>query len=196
MHYQPIESFLFEEEALFLEKKLQQLPWRQVKYFTPARGYVKTPRLSWVAGFHTDNFYELTLSSGQKVTPNPFPSWIYPLKNLVEEKLQFSFNYCLFQLYRDGNDSIAYHSDDEDFVDKTIAILTIGSQRPFILKNKQTGVKESFALKSGDLFVMTDCQKTHLHSLPKIKQDTPPRYSLSFRRVLSEKGSKNYYKFN
>ena len=79
----------------------------------------------------------------------------------------------------------------------TIASITVGDQRLFCLKNKETKQVESFDLGHGDLFVMTgNCQRDYLHSVPKTSEQKLPRYSLTFRKALNEYGSSNYYTYN
>ena len=194
-HYEFYPNFLYKEEADKLLDYLEnQVPWGQVKYFKPERGYVVTPRLTWVAGFHSKNIYPLG-----NIIPNDIPDFLLPLKDLVEDYLKTEFNFILFSKYRDENDSITYHSDDEKFLGKNpiIASLTLGSSRPFILKNKQTKDSQIFDLSHGDLFVMKEnCQKDFFHAVPKQKNECLPRYSLTFRKALNEYGSNNYYTYN
>jgi len=194
-HYEYYQDFLYLEESNKLLEYLEtEIPWTQVKYFKPERGYVITPRLSWVSGFHQEELYKI-----DGIDPNPIPDFILPLKHLVEDYLKTSFNYILYSKYRDQNDSITYHSDDENFLGKnpTIASLTLGCKRPFVLKNKTTKESASFDLSHGDLFVMkNNCRKDYFHAVPKQKKPTGVRYSLTFRKALNERGSKNYYKYN
>jgi alkylated DNA repair dioxygenase AlkB len=194
-HYEFYKNFLYENEANKLLSFLEQeIPWGQVKYFKPERGYVVTPRLTWVAGFHTENLYSLP-----KTSPNPIPEFLIPLKGLLEDYLQTNFNFVLFSKYRDENDSISYHGDDERFLGKNpiIASLTLGKSRPFVLKNKKTKESEIFNLSHGDLFVMKEnCQKDFFHALPKQNTPCSTRYSITFRKALNEYGSNNYYTYN
>jgi len=194
-HYNYVKNFLYKEEADALLEFLEtKVPWGQVRYFKPERGYVVTPRLTWVAGFHSNTLHPL-----EACVPNPIPEFLNPLKDLVEEYLQTSFNFILFSKYRDQNDSITYHSDDEKFLGKspTIASLTLGNPRPFILKNKKTKQIDSFDLSHGDLFVMkNNCQSDFFHAVPKQKESCLPRYSMTFRKALNEYGSNNYYTYN
>jgi len=196
-HYQHKPSFITKEESDWLYAKLlKDVPWRQVKYYKPERGLVVTPRLTWCCGFHQDEYYDIRLP--QLVSPQEIPRWLQPLKSLVESELSTSFNFILFSYYRDGQDSIAFHSDDERFLgeEPTIASITVGAPRPFILKEKATKVSQTFSLDHGDLFVMQrNCQSDYLHSVPKMTKALP-RISLTFRKALSEAGSKNYYKYN
>ena len=194
-HYELHKDFLYKNEADKLLDFLEnQISWGQVKYFKPQRGYVITPRLTWVAGFHSDNLYPLP-----KHNPNPIPEFLLPLKDLVEDFLNTKFNFILFSKYRNENDSITYHSDDESFLGKnpTIASLTLGDSRPFVLKNKKNKESTSFDLSHGDLFVMkNNCQKDFFHALPKQKTPCGIRYSMTFRKAINEYGSNNYYTYN
>jgi alkylated DNA repair dioxygenase AlkB len=197
MHYQHITDFLYKEEADKLEKYLEkEIPWQVVRYYKPERGYVVTPRETWVAGFHQNKFYPLY---NNDYDPNPIPNFLVPLKELVEEELKTNFNFMLFTKYRNEQDSITFHSDDEKFLgpNPTIASITIGFTRDFLLKEKSTGNIESFNLQHGDLFVMqNNCQSDYQHAIKKQKHRCYPRYSITFRKALNEAGSKNYYKYN
>jgi len=196
IHYLHETEFLFKQESDYLLDYLKnEIPWRQIKYYKPERGYVITPRLTWVAGFHQDTHFKLK----NGVLPNAIPDPLLPLKNLVEQHTGVIYNFILFAQYRDGQDSITYHSDDEMFLGSspTIASITVGEERLFCLKHKETKQVESFNLKHGDLFVMkANCQRDYLHSVPKTTQQKAPRFSLTFRKALNEYGSSNYYTYN
>lgn len=198
-HYLHIPNFLNKKEADYLYERLyKETPWTQVKYYKPERGYIITPRLTWVAGFHQKELYPITVDSNI-YNPNEIPQWLVELKDVVEDYLKTTYNYILFAQYRHENDSITYHSDDERFLgyNPNIASITVGQSRPFCLKNKHTKEVQSFDLNHGDLFLMrNNCQKDYMHSVPKQKQSLQPRISITFRKALNESGSKNYYKYN
>ena len=194
-HYQYHPQFLYKKEADYLLNFLEtEIPWRQVRYFKPERGYVQTPRETWCAGFHNNLYYPVN-----NIKPSPIPDKLVELKLLVQDFLKQEFNFMLFAKYRHGKDSIAYHSDDEMFLGRnpTIPSLTLGATRPFCLKNKVTKELNSWNLSHGDLFVMqNNCQKDFQHSVPKIDNFNEIRYSITFRRALNERGSYNYYTYN
>jgi alkylated DNA repair dioxygenase AlkB len=198
MHYQHITPFLTKQEADYLYSRLlKEIPWTQVKYYKPERGYIITPRLTWVAGFHQKKLYPLDYHGGY--IPNEIPPWLCELKDVIEEYLNQKYNFILFSWYRDENDFIAYHSDNENFLgyNPNIASISVGGNRPFCLKNKITNQIQSFNLNHGDLFVMqNNCQRDYLHSIPKQSYKCTPRLSLTFRNALNETGSKNYYHYN
>ncbi len=194
-YYQHHKQFLYIEEANILKNYLEKnIPWKQVIYSKKNRGNITTPRLTWVAGSHNQNIYKK-----RKFTSNKIPAFLLPLKTLIEDFLNTEFNFMLFSKYRNEKDSITYHSDDERFLGTSpvIASLTIGVTRPFVLKNKHTKNSQFFNLNHGDLFVMqNNCQKDFLHAVPKLKYPLGVRYSITFRKVLNELGTKNYYKYN
>lgn len=196
-HYELHKGFLLQQEINYLHTRLnKEIPWTQVRYYKPERGYVITPRLTWACGFHQKTIYPLMKGM---ITPNPIPEWLLPLKSLVEDTCGQSFNFMLFSKYRDEKDSITFHSDDERFLGfkPKIASLSLGATRPFILKNKITKQKQIFLLETGDLFLMkNNCQRDYLHSVPKQKDSIAERISITFRKALNEYGSCNYYMYN
>ena len=88
-------------------------------------------------------------------------------------------------LYRDGDDSVAWHGDRvaRDRVQSTIAIVSVGGHRPFRLRPRSGGGGNTVELRlgGGDLLVMGgSCQRTWYHCVPKVRQ-APPRISVTFR---------------
>jgi alkylated DNA repair dioxygenase AlkB len=86
-------------------------------------------------------------------------------------------------LYRDGDDSVAWHGDRvaRDRVQSTIAIVSVGGHRPFRLRPRTGGHTIELGLGGGDLLVMGGaCQRTWYHCVPKVRQ-APPRISITFR---------------
>jgi alkylated DNA repair dioxygenase AlkB len=198
-HYQHVSTFLSQKESDYLLERLnQEVPWTQVKYYKPERGYVITPRLTWVAGFHQETLYPLDIK-GRTYVPNLVPSWLVELQSAIENHLNVKYNYLLFSLYRDEQDSIAYHSDNETFLgyNPNIASITVGAPRVFKLRHNHTKEVQPFDLAHGDLFVMkNDCQRNYMHTIPKQSVKVKPRISITFRKALNESASKNYYKYN
>ncbi|MGZ4785810.1 MAG: alpha-ketoglutarate-dependent dioxygenase AlkB family protein [Acidimicrobiales bacterium] len=89
-------------------------------------------------------------------------------------------------LYRDGNDSVAWHGDRvaRDRARATIAIVSLGEPRPFRLRPKGGGASIGYAAGNGDLLVMGgSCQRTWQHSVPKVHR-AGPRISVTFRHEL------------
>jgi alkylated DNA repair dioxygenase AlkB len=88
-------------------------------------------------------------------------------------------------LYRDGNDSVAWHGDKfgrSNTEDTMIAIVSLGATRVFALRPKGGGKSLRIAHHHGDLLVMGgSCQRTWEHSIPKTTRPVGPRISIQFR---------------
>ena len=106
------------------------------------------------------------------------------------------YNMCLINFYRDGNDYIGFHADDEKQLvpNAPIYSISLGAIRKFRLKMKSNMLNDNYAtgtcgeddiefnLTSGSLIVMGGmCQKTHKHCVPKQKKVTEMRINLTFR---------------
>lgn len=94
------------------------------------------------------------------------------------------FNSCLANLYRDGSDSMGFHSDDEPELgpQPTIASVSLGSRRRFVLRHRVTRERWTWDLGEGDLLVMRDeSQRDYAHAVPKTTRQVGPRMNLTFR---------------
>lgn len=121
----------------------------------------------------------------------PMPDFIDYVKKVLEklcsEKLnkKVLFNSVLLNLYRNGSDSISFHSDDERELDEeaVIASVSLGATRKFIFKNKEDGKqKEEYLLTDGHCLVMYgNTQKYWLHGIPKEPEVQQERINLTFR---------------
>ena len=99
-----------------------------------------------------------------------------------------NFDSIGFNLYRDGRDSVAWHADRERFAheDPTVAIVSVGSPRPFQLRPRGGGPSQSFLVGHGDLLVMGGaCQHDWEHCVPKVAHAHGPRLSIMFRHDLA-----------
>jgi alkylated DNA repair dioxygenase AlkB len=88
-------------------------------------------------------------------------------------------------LYRDGRDSVAWHGDKIGrgrTQDTMVAILSLGTPRPLLLRPAGGGTARRYDVGHGDLLVMGgSCQRTWQHSIPKSARPTGPRISVQFR---------------
>ncbi|OXN15733.1 hypothetical protein CDV57_09413, partial [Aspergillus fumigatus] len=117
------------------------------------------------------------------------------------------YNFCLVNYYASGDDSIAYHSDDERFLgpNPCIASLSLGAKRDFLMKHKTAeGVAAApvkLALADGDMVIMRgETQSNWLHSIPKRRgsrgEARQGRINITFRRAVVPAGTENYYRYN
>ncbi|GAA4350079.1 alpha-ketoglutarate-dependent dioxygenase AlkB family protein [Kangiella taiwanensis] len=144
----------------------------------------KVPRLvAWYGDSDADYRY-----SGKLHKPLP---WIQPLLELrqrIEIVVGSDFNSVLCNLYRDGQDSMGWHADDEKELgaEPVIASLSLGQPRAFHLKHKTNPkLRHKMTLTSGSLLVMKGATQQHwLHQVPKEANITQPRINLTFRNVI------------
>jgi len=104
-------------------------------------------------------------------------------RQVLTEHYGKDFDSIGFNLYRDGSDSVAWHSDRERFhlEDPTVVIVSTGQPRTFHVRPRGGGHSRSWQLGQGDLFVMGgSCQHFWQHSVPKVAS-AGPRLSIMFR---------------
>jgi alkylated DNA repair dioxygenase AlkB len=144
---------------------------------------VPQPRLiSWLA-----DDPKLTYSySGIFLSPRPMPASVRALSKRLEADIGSSFPTCLLNLYRDGNDSVSWHSDNERELGKnsTIAAVSLGSARTFQLKHRRERPSRivSITLQPNSLLIMAgETQSLWVHRVPKEPHLSGERMSLTFR---------------
>lgn len=169
--------------ARLMEKFIAETPWTQ-KVVQMYDKQVITPRLSaWYADQDT---YDYT--SIRKSAPNLWTPELLMIKSVVEPIAGVTFNSVLLNYYRDGNDSVAWHSDNERALGThpTIASVTFGQVRSFDIRNKADhSEKYSVRLEHGSLLLMKgDLQTKWDHRIAKSTRPMKPRLNLTFRVVI------------
>ncbi len=126
--------------------------------------------------------------SGITSHPNPWNEGLLYLKNAVETVAQERFNSVLLNWYRNGQDHMSWHADDEAELGKnpTIASVNFGASRDFVLRRKGDPSKKlTIPLNHGALLIMRGpLQHFWQHSVPKRKRVTGSRFNLTFRRIV------------
>ncbi|MEY2452011.1 MAG: hypothetical protein QOD92_1585 [Acidimicrobiaceae bacterium] len=111
------------------------------------------------------------------------PAIVEDMRAALSDRYEIEFRAIGANLYRDGRDSVAWHGDRvaRTLPEATIAIVSLGGSRRFLLRPTGGGRSVRFELASGDLFAMGGtCQRTWQHSVPKVAH-ADPRISLTFR---------------
>ncbi len=119
--------------------------------------------------------------------PCGMPPEVKELHQLVERQTGGRFNSVLCNLYRDGRDTVSWHSDDETFLgpDPEIASLTFGASRRFQLRHKVTGEKQEYQLADRDLLYMgRGVQALWQHRIPREGKVVGARLNLTFRNAI------------
>jgi alkylated DNA repair dioxygenase AlkB len=113
------------------------------------------------------------------------PEIVERMRALLSARYGVDFTSVRANLYRDGNDSVAWHGDRvaRDLPEACVAIVSLGGQRRFLLRPKGGGRSARFDPAPGDLLVMGGaCQRTWEHTVPKVAH-AEPRMSLTFRHA-------------
>ena len=111
------------------------------------------------------------------------PPVLEEIREVLSRRYERVFDSVGFNLYRDGNDSVAWHGDRvaNGGRDAVVVIVSLGEPRPFLLRPRGGGPSLSLAAGGGDLVVMGgDCQRECEHCVPKVAR-AGPRLSVTFR---------------
>ena len=165
----------------YFTQLMTEINWQQEQLSMYGK-LINIPRLQAWYGLFEYSYSGLTLK------PQPLTPLLAELKALIEQKSGQSFNAILANCYRDQNDTVGWHSDDEPElgINPVIASLSLGEERNFQLKHKETGEKLVFPLKPGSLFIMSG-QSQHYwqHCLPRTQKRKSARINLTFRYIHS-----------
>jgi alkylated DNA repair dioxygenase AlkB len=165
------------DHAMLLDRLTAEIAWEQHEITLFGRT-VPTPRLTAWFG---DAAYAY---SGVVNQPKPWPDVLAALRERLTSELGVGFNSCLANLYRDGSDSMGFHSDDEPELgpEPTIASVSLGARRRFVLRDRATRQRWTWDLGAGDLLVMRDeSQRDYAHAVPKTTRPVGARMNLTFR---------------
>lgn len=165
------EQFYSKEEAdNYFTVLLNSTPWKQ-RYRKMYDKTVLDPRLTAYYGGENGLQWTDTLLS---------------IKEKIEESCSINFNRVLLNYYRDGNDSVAWHSDTLPVGGKhhAIASVTFGETRLFKVRHKtdKTVPKLDIPLTHGSFLLMGETMQDHYeHHVPKTAKPVGPRINLTFR---------------
>ena len=166
----------------YLEKLLNNIEWKNDEAIIFGKKIITKRKVAW----YGDKGFEYEYSNVKK-TALPWTQELLELKALTEQKTGETFNSCLLNLYHNGSEGMAWHSDAEKDLKKhaPIASLSFGAERKFAFKHKQSKEVISVVLQHGSLLIMKDATQTNwLHRLPPTKVISKPRINLTFRTIV------------
>jgi alkylated DNA repair dioxygenase AlkB len=177
-----VPDFLSFQESMLLWNHLKgETLWKQesMKIFGKT---VLFPRLTaWYAEAGKAYSY-----AGVTHQPTPFPALLHDLKAKIEQHTERKFNAALLNYYRDGQDSMGWHADNEPELGQnpSIASVSLGAVRKFQLKHRLlNNHRVSILLQTGSLLMMQGSTQHHwLHQIPKVK-NTEARINITFRWI-------------
>lgn len=163
---------------------LNNIEWKHDEAVIYGKRIITKRKVAWYA----DQAFEYTYSNTTK-RALPWTNALQRLKSIVEERTGEQFNSCLLNLYHDGSEGMAWHSDGEKDLKKNGAIgsLSFGAERKFSFKHKANKETVSIILEHGSLLVMQGTTQRHWqHRLPPTTKINRPRINLTFRSIVNK----------
>jgi alkylated DNA repair dioxygenase AlkB len=175
-----------EASTSLFDRLLQETPWQQEQIRLYGKQYLSPRLTAWYGDADARYGY-----SGIEHEPLVWTDSLRQLKSKIETLCDASFNSVLLNLYRDGQDRVGWHSDDEMELGPcpVIASLSLGENRRFLLKPKKPRRAKAFEinLSAGSLLLMGGSLQHHWkHCVPREKQVHLPRINLTFRRIREQ----------
>ncbi len=171
-----------DEQASCLYRQLHEdLDWQQREILIYGKRQLQPRLVAW----HGDSGVTYRYS-GQTLTTAPWTGALEEIRTRCQQLSSGVFNSVLCNLYRDGNDAMGWHADDEPELGPTpvIASVTLGHPRRFDLRHKSTGETHQVMLPHGSLLVMAGTTQNHWkHQIPRSKKVTGSRINLTYRQV-------------
>ncbi len=177
------DCFSATQSKVFFTALQNKVNWTQRNLYIYGK-QVTMPRLiAWYADPNIQYRY-----SGQLSEHNDWLPELLTIKTIVEAYCNCRFNGALLNYYRNGQDSMSWHSDDEKALGKNpcIASVSFGAERKFKLRHRQLKQhKLDLMLANGSLlFMQGETQHFWQHQLPKTQRPVPPRINITFRYIL------------
>lgn len=175
------------EASELLQTLLAEIRWRQDSLWIAGRE-IPVPRLQcWMGDAGSLYGY-----SGMRLKPEPWTDPVRRIRDRVQALSGLQFNSVLLNLYRDGQDSVSWHADDETELgrDPVIASVSLGAVRRFEMKHKhdKSMEKRRIELPHGSLLIMgKGIQNKWMHQIPKQNSITEPRINLTFRTIVGSR---------
>jgi len=174
--------FSVQESIILMKEFISNVPWQQ-RTVTMYGKQIITPRLT---AWYGDKGKDYTFS-GTKFDPLPWTKELLQIREKVEQIADVTFNTVLLNYYRDGSDSVAWHSDDEYElgIKPVIASVSLGQARRFDVRHKVDHQKKySVNLENGSLLLMRgDLQHSWEHRIAKSTKILKERINLTFRII-------------
>ncbi|MES2130056.1 MAG: alpha-ketoglutarate-dependent dioxygenase AlkB [Pseudomonadota bacterium] len=165
--------------AQVLRELIDGTDWRAEHITVYGKQYLQ-PRLT---AWHGEARYAY---SGLSLDPLPWTPLLAAIRDAVQAVTACRFNSVLLNYYRDGQDSMGMHSDDEAELgpEPAIASLSFGATRTFILKHKRRKLRHTIVLTDGSLLLMHGpTQHNWLHGIHKESRPCGARVNLTFRYI-------------
>lgn len=193
--------FSAQESARYLDALKQEVDWKSERIAMFGRSVALPRKTAWFGDPGMRYTY-----SGISVEPVAWTPTLLGIRARVEEANGSTFNSVLLNFYRDGRDSVSWHSDDEPELgeDPVIGSVSFGSERPFCLRRKAVragdpertnrDLRLTLSLQNGSYLEMgAGIQRCWMHQLPKRPRLTGERINLTFRKIVDRRDRPESY---
>jgi len=171
------------ESTKYFAQLNEETPWEMPEMVMFGKKYPQAGLSTWFTNTGVNYVY-----SGITRTPHAMTPMLTRVLDLCALKSGAEYNSVLVNLYRDGSDSVSWHSDNEavNGSEPTIASVSLGATRRFDLRHKESGETVRIDLEDGSLLVMSGLsQHCWVHQIAKTKTKVGPRINLTYRRVVT-----------
>ena len=162
----------------------EETPWQQPQVLIHGQQFPVPRLLAWYGDAQASYCY-----SGLIHRPLPWTPLLADIRQQIQTLVGQPLNGVLINFYRDGNDSMGWHSDDEAVLGRNplVVSLNLGGPRRFDLRRKGSNrIEHSLQLESGSLLVMSgSTQHYWQHQVAKTRKSVAPRINLTFRFIRS-----------
>ncbi|MCQ4327496.1 alpha-ketoglutarate-dependent dioxygenase AlkB [Stutzerimonas stutzeri] len=167
---------------VWLHRLIAETPWEQPQVRVYGRTLAVPRLVAWYGDAEARYRY-----SGLLHEPLPWTPLLEEIRRRLQAEVDGRFNGALLNLYRDGQDAMGWHSDDEPELgcEPLLASLSLGAVRRFDLRRKGSSrIEHSLALGHGSLLVMGGATQHHWqHQIARTRQVLTPRLNLTFRLI-------------
>jgi len=173
--------FSQEQIANYYKDLFINLAWKNDEAIVFGKHFITPRKVAW----YGDKAYKYNYSNIEKAAL-PFTASLLEIREKISKTVNETFNSCLANLYENGSQGMAWHSDAEKALGDmpTIASITFGAERKFCFKHKATKEVVSIQLQAGSLLLMKgNTQQYWLHRLPPTTKVNSPRINLTFRNI-------------
>ena len=175
--------FAQETAERYFQTLLREVDWEQRMLLVYGKRHPEPRLTAWYGDEGATYSY-----SGTTRSPKPWTPLLREIKQAVELAAGVCYNSLLVNLYRDGKDSVSWHSDEEEGLGRnpSIASVSFGAVRSFQLRHRQDNhMRHHIDLAHGSLLVMAGpTQHSWHHQVPKTSRHVAPRINLTFRRIV------------
>jgi alkylated DNA repair dioxygenase AlkB len=173
------------ESQMLYDYFLHHIQWAHDKAVIYGKRIVTKREIAWFA----DSGFDYNYSGASRIA-QPWDKKVLEIKEKLEYHTGSTFNSCLLNLYHDGSEGMAWHSDDQNHLepDSPVAIISLGAERFFKLREtKDRDNQHKITLEQGSLLIMAGQTQAHWqHEIPKMAAIKTPRISLTWRSMKAK----------